>query len=272
MTVFWSGEDGIVHDVAEDPTHRRLAFMHMAFLDDRVAASVRILSREGCQEASLGEGARFSWSPDGSRIAYIKMDYHTEIEPIATEISIYDCVTRRETVIKKAEIGSTVGELLYWSKKDGCIYVQTFYPPGVERYIEKYNRWEATGLRSVDFSGDEEYLYRTDLELPWCSVWKTREANSEDGIPLFVINKRNNCSFRWLSGHLLCFATGIKAPEYIIDVSTREMWTVDGWILAVLEGNCVLWKTPSGEFKRTALSELQQASLEEILACEEDPS
>jgi WD40 repeat protein len=146
-------ERGVVppgaHDYSVPPRNR------MKFID----SNVRVI-------AELNEDVRkYSWSPDGEKIASIAGTYQEGgVGFRTTGVWVYDLRDDSKTRIRKDFMGETAqrhvggGYDINWAEYDGNVYIQDFaYLGGVYRYNPRTGKSKEVDYKGIDFSPDGKY-------------------------------------------------------------------------------------------------------------------
>jgi hypothetical protein len=113
---------------------------------------------------------KFSWSPDGEKIAYIAGTYYEGgVGFMTTGVGIFDLRDHSKTQIKKdfphQMVKTASGELfegggieINWPRHDSNVYIQDFgYLDGIYRYNTKTGKSEKVEYKGIDFSPDGKY-------------------------------------------------------------------------------------------------------------------
>ncbi|MFQ6008665.1 MAG: hypothetical protein ACE5K8_06905 [Candidatus Zixiibacteriota bacterium] len=128
--------------------------------------SLVFIDRDGNEIMTLDEDVRkFSWSPDGEKIAYIKGTYYEGgVGFKTTGVGIFDLKDKSKTQIKKDFPHKTIrgfeggGYEINWARHDSNVYIQDFgYLDGIYRYNTKIGKSEKVDYKGIDFSPDGKY-------------------------------------------------------------------------------------------------------------------
>jgi hypothetical protein len=148
--------------------------------------SMIVINANGLELARLDDDIRkFSWSPDGEKIAFIAGTYYEGgVGFLTTGVWVYSLQDGRRTRINKDFPHDTVrgtvggGYNLNWAKHDSNIYIQDFdYLGGVYRYNTRTGKSEKVAYKGIGFSPDGKY-YLAELPEEGCRLYAS--ATNED--------------------------------------------------------------------------------------------
>ena len=166
---------------------------------------------------------KFSWSPDGEKIAYITGTYYEGGVGFKTDgVWIYDLKDKSKTKIEKDFPHKTIegfiggGIEVNWARHDSNIYIEDFdYLDGVYRYNTTTGRSEKLDYAGIDLSPDGKYY----KEIEGIRVFRT--LTNEDITPQLVQRfgpEWSRVALTWVfdKGHCLHVVrqTAIKKAEY----------------------------------------------------------
>ena len=132
--------------------------------------SMVFIDLQGNEMARLDdEVQKFSWSPDGERIAYITgTDYEGGVGFKTTGVWIYDLRDGSKVRIEKDFPHKTIdgfiggGVEINWAKHDSNVYIEDFaYLDGVYRYNTGTGKSEKVAHHGIRFSSDGKYYLMT---------------------------------------------------------------------------------------------------------------
>ena len=171
--------------------------------------SLILMTPERKQPMKLDEDVRkFSWSPDGQKIAYITGTYveDSDIGFRTTGVGIFDLKERTKKQIKKDFPHRTLkdfeggGYEIKWAKHDNNVYIRDFdYLDGIYRYNTKTGKSEKVDYRGINFSPDGKYyiegvhLYLTSTNEDITSRLKQRFGTEWSRIALDWVFNEGHC-------------------------------------------------------------------------------
>ena len=156
--------------------------------------SIVFINPEGKQIAKLDEDVRkFSWSPEGEKIAYIIGTYYEGgVGFKTTGVWIFNLRNGSKKEIKKDFPHPTIKDLkgkdiegggydITWAVHDSNIYIQEFeYLGGNYMYNTKTGKTEKVAYKGIHFSPDGKYyLALSSMEYPRVYVSSTNEEITE---------------------------------------------------------------------------------------------
>lgn len=151
--------------------------------------SMVFIDLDGNEITILDEDVRkFSWSPDGEKIAYITGTYYEGgVGFKTTGVGIFDLKDRSKIKIKKDFPHKTIrgfeggGIEINWARHDGNIYIQDFgYLDGIYRYNTKIGKSEKVDYKGIDFSPDGKYYKEIVVGEGTAGIYVYQTATNED--------------------------------------------------------------------------------------------
>ncbi len=128
--------------------------------------SLVFIDQDGNEIATLDEDVRkFSFSPDGEKVAYITGTYYEGgVGFKNTGAGIFNLTHRSKIQIQKDFPHKTLrgreswGYEINWARHDSNVYIQDFgYLDGIYRYNTKIGKSEKVDYKGIDFSPDGKY-------------------------------------------------------------------------------------------------------------------
>lgn len=117
-------------------------------------AFIRVVSRNGSLLHTLEDGMRYTWSPDGNKIAFITFDIKDAdlTYRYPTGLWIFDTMSG-----EKKKVAASARRIK-WAEFDNNLYF-TQYSAAVLRYNTERAMVESTVYRGIDFSPDGKYYF-----------------------------------------------------------------------------------------------------------------
>ncbi|MCJ7507655.1 MAG: hypothetical protein MUO85_02845 [candidate division Zixibacteria bacterium] len=225
--------------------------------------SLVFINSEGKEIGKLNEDIRrFSWSPDGNKIAYITGTYYEGgVGFKTTGVYIFDLKDGSKKQITKDFAYPTIedrgkeikggGYDLNWAIHDSNIYIEEFgYLGGNYMYNTKTGKTEKVAYKGIDFSQDGLYYITQVWDMPKFRLYRSKDNDDLSSL-LTPFNRlcNGNIEIKWIKtpGHLLLLTitvyeennpprrtpegeaevqliTGIKSKtNYVFDVETNKV-------------------------------------------------
>ena len=236
---------------------------HQGRYDVWAEAYIRVISPDGRLLHTLEDGIKYTWSPDGNKIAYVTFDLndadYTYRSP--TGLWIYDLATGERKKI------AAYARSLKWAEFDHNLYFTQ--RSAVLRYNPDSGVIDATAYLGMGFSPDGEYLFRRTNDGDY--QFRLYETGSNRDISERLPTKLGP-PIKWISGqgHFLLFTKAevitktrgpglvkvvisrkvIKARHFLFDVETGRVikgfdglpskWVGNGQAIAVERGGKVV--------------------------------
>jgi len=135
--------------------------------DEAQAAHLLVVSPSAGVLADIPDGRRFSWSPDGGKVAYITGPYREgglEFSPSGLWIMDLETGSARR-------LDEHGGADVHWARFDGMIYV---VGDSVERYDPMTGSGTETSHRGIYFSPDGDHYFAPSYEGSTSGIFRTR--------------------------------------------------------------------------------------------------
>lgn len=194
--------------------------------------SLFMLDQKGEVVIALPDVQKFSWSPDGSKLAYITgLDY----EGFGFKPTGLWVLEMKSKIIKKLD--PVRGYDVNWAQFDNHIYVTDFRV--VYRYSPKSGRRERTNYKGIYFLPDGEYYFRKGREGGSTALYLTR--TNEDITPTF------SSSDKILSGNKIKWSSNGKLFMLKCRDRNYRIWNIESRKVVVEIPNIVnAWWSQDG--------------------------
>lgn len=277
--ILWDGEWPVL-DVQVSPTGEHVAFREKVWREDVDPAQasyvsetvtpeagrrthrlyenevLRIVDRLGHPVHRVERVRRFTWSPDGTAVAYVVGDYYEGgvgfVDPETFVLEVASGRTRRI---------ADGGVDLHWAAHDGALYVERLHAP-VVRYDPGAEAVEETELQGIHFSPDGSLYYAATREgLPF-RLFRTvdhREITGDSGfLRSFahgVVDARG-----WLAERTLVIASSLpgQAADLVYRVGDEEARRVEGRVHGLVDGGRSVLVAREGELAVRPLAALER--------------
>jgi len=191
--------------------------------------SMVFIDLDGNEVARLDEDVRkFSWSPDGEKIAYIIGTYYEGgVGFKTTGVGIFDLKDKSKIRIKKDFPHRTIegfiggGIEINWARHDSNIYIRDFdYLDGIYRYNITTGKSEKVAYHGINFSPDGRYyLSISSMDYPHLYVSSTNEEITDR-----VKSKLGYVPRSWMpeqNHHMLAVKVEYK-PSFVDTISSDK--------------------------------------------------
>lgn len=220
---------------------------------------LRVLSLDGAEAFLTPDVCRYSWSPDGQKIACIEGAYSDNGALFVSARTRVFSVASGERV----EIPGTYRDV-YWALFDGYLYLDG-EEAGVFRWRHGMEQPELTAHRSVCFSPGGIYYFRCYHEhsvgYPSFDVFKREGDEMITNVDSTVISKALTDALRpehWLSDALLLLHDDStnEVGDYVLDVNTGQCRKPPCPIVGAVNDSTVIAVVDRGyELERLSLAE-----------------
>ncbi|MBI1807319.1 MAG: PD40 domain-containing protein [Ignavibacteria bacterium] len=188
-----------------------------------------IIGKNGKEIFSQDSVWRFSWSPDGEKIAWISGILREGAEqPAPLGVYVYNVRTRT-----KKFVGASNDVELYWATFDSLLYTETEGgPAGVVAYNPTTGERMLTNYYGVHFSPDGKYYFSTEEGGLLYKLFD-RASNKEVTLKGFEKGALNHTA-AWVKGEpsLLMLGDMFKEKKVVDIKRGKVIGTVDGYVLS----------------------------------------
>ncbi|QXJ20359.1 serine/threonine-protein kinase [Actinomadura graeca] len=192
------------------PDHTRIAFTRTS--QGAAAAWVANADGTGARKVADIAGGRVTWSPDGTRLAYVgKQGQARQLFIVRLEDGSITRLTT-DAAAKDDPMWSSTKRLVFWSKRDGVEQLYTLDPEHPDAPWTKLSR---DGVRAVDpaWSPDGSKIAYTRGESPASDIW-VMNADGSGARPLTRAGEREMDPGWSRDGRWVCYVQGaVEDPE-----------------------------------------------------------
>ncbi len=201
--------------------------------------SLVFIDVDGKEITTLDEDVRkFSWSPDGEKVAYIAGTYYEGgVGFKTTGVGIFDLKDRSKIQIKKDFTHKTIrgfeggGIEINWAEHDSNVYIQDFgYLDGIYRYNTKIGKSEKVDYKGIDLSPDGKYYKEIVVGEGTAGIYVYQTATNEDITSQLIAKfgpEWSRVSLSWVfdKGHCLHVVNHSLEPVVIGKFSSgKDKW------------------------------------------------